>query len=112
MESPGGLGPVGDGDTSGIVVLRLPRPRGCFRCWGPLCCAVALLARVFGGQTMAFGKGQFAQIALAARLLELESWGRGGLGALLDGFLTTIPCLISCGFLVGTRVAFQLQRPI
>ena len=78
MESPGGAGPVGDGETSGMAAALLPRPRGCFGCWGPLCCAAALLARVFGGQTMAFGKGQFGANRTSGAVVGSGVVGSGG----------------------------------
>jgi hypothetical protein len=90
IESPGGAGPVGDGETSGIVAAPLPRPRGGFRCWGPRCCARSAARRVFGGQTMAFGKGQFVRNRTSGAAVGSGVVGSGGralvlLDMLFDG---------------------------
>ena len=77
MESPGGLGPVGEGLTSGMVVRRCPgraaaNGAGARGRAAPLRCWRASL----GAKRWLLAKDSLVQIALAARRLKLESWGR------------------------------------
>ena len=78
MLSPGGDGPVGEGLTSGMVVRRCPGRAAALgagaRSAAPLRCWRATL----GAKRWLLAKDSLVQIALAARRLKLESWGREG----------------------------------
>ena len=72
---------LGEGLTSGMVVLlrRLPGPcAGALGSRGLLCWPLACAVRVFGGQTMAFGKGQFGANRTSGAAVKNRVVGSGG----------------------------------